>query len=229
MAPNLITAWVFAALFGIASIVNVVAGFLEAEKLRKISKPFCLLFLSIAAILAVPTSPLVYLGALFGFVGDVILIFKDNKICVGAGALSFLIGHCCYIAEVLVIVYGSGVLDAYPYAWAWMLLYCALMVAAMAYPMYRLTNHSKPFTILGAFYSTILITDGVSALMGCCLGQANYLFLMIIGCAFFIASDSTLTFTIFIHDIKRRDFYIMLTYLLGQAAIVGGLIFTLLK
>ena len=80
-------------LFLACSLFHLVVAFLEKEKLRKISKPFCLLFLSIAVILAVPHYPMLYIAALAGFVGDIILIWKDNKVCVGLGVVSFWIGH----------------------------------------------------------------------------------------------------------------------------------------
>lgn len=221
--------YAFLILFVIASIINLISGFLEKEKVRKISKPFCLFFLSLAVILAVPHYPMLYIAALAGFIGDIILIWKDNKVCVGLGVVSFWIGHGLYIASMLQILYAGGAFASSPFAWAWMILYVVLLMMASVYPMSLITDHSKIFTTFGIFYSTILVSVGVSAIMGCALGFANYFYLVIIGDVFFIASDCILAYTIFIKDIKRRDFYIMLTYLLGQAFILSGLVLTLLK
>lgn len=211
-----------------AMLNNLIAGFLEKERWRKISKPFCLLFLGIAVAIAVPNYPMVYLAAFAGFLGDIVLIWKDNKLCVGAGVVCFWIGHGLYIASILKILYDAKAFTS-DYAWLFMLLFVLVFMGLMVYPMWRITNHSKVFAPIGVFYSTILISVGAAAIMGCALGFSQYLYLIIIGDVFFILSDSCLAYTIFIKDIKRRDFYIMLTYLLGQLFILSGLVLTLLK
>jgi hypothetical protein len=219
----------FLVLSGLAMITNLVSAFLEAEKVRKISKPFCLFFLGIAVALAIPDHPMVYLAAFMGFLGDIALIWKDSKPCVGLGVICFWVGHGLYLATILQILYQGGAFAASPYAWAWMLLFVVLFMGLMVYPMWRLTAHSKVFAPAGVFYSTILVSVGASAVLGCCLGYSSYLYLVILGDFCFILSDSFLAYTIFIKDVKRRDFYIMLTYLLGEGLILSGLVLTLLK
>jgi hypothetical protein len=51
----------------LAMITNLVSAFLEKETVRKISKPFCLLFLGIAVAFAIPNHPMVYLGPSWAF------------------------------------------------------------------------------------------------------------------------------------------------------------------
>src|SRR5574344_631760 len=217
---------VFMSLFALASLFNLYAGFVEHEKLRRISKPFCLLFLAMATIFASPSSYLIYIGALFGALGDLLLIWKDNKVCLLTGLISFLSGHICYISMGLIFLANAGKLPGLSF------LYLALgylgIVLLAIYPLYRATKGSKVFTIGGTFYASILISVLATGILGMALGYSGYLFLMVIGAVFFIASDCTLTFTIFSHDIPRRDFYIMLTYLIGQCGIVLGLLFTIL-
>lgn len=224
-----ITAIVFFCLFVVASIINIVAGFFESERLRKISKPFCLFFLSLSALFFAPQAPLIYLGAFCGLIGDVILLFKDNKICVGLGSFAFLVGHILYISEALLLIGERTSLWSNPSAWVWMLVYGVVLLTLSFYPIFRLTKHSPVFTPLGMLYSSILISDGAVAILGSALGLSSYLALMIVGDIFFIMSDSFLAYTLFVKDVKRRDFYIMLTYLLGQAFIISGLLFTFLK
>jgi hypothetical protein len=178
--------------------------------------------------IAVPQYPMVYLAAFAGFLGDIVLIWKDNKLCVGAGVVCFWIGHGLYIASILKILYDANAFST-SLAWLYMLLFVVVFMGLMVYPMWRLTNHSKVFAPIGVFYSTILVSVGASAILGCALGFSQYLYLIIIGDIFFILSDSFLTYTLFIKDVKRRDFYIMLTYLLGQLFILSGLVLTLLK
>lgn len=224
---RLVLASVFAGVFLAVSLVNLGAAFLEQERLRKTTKPFCLFALALAALFYLPSEPLIYLGAFFGCAGDIIFLFKEKKICVAIGTVVFLLGHGCYILEVLFHL--GFVFEANPLNWLWLALYGVLLLAAVSYPMRKLTNGSRTFSWMGTFYSAVLISDGAAAILGCCYGFSNYLFLMVIGCALFIVSDVTLAFTIFIKDIKRRDFYIMLTYLLGQAFMVSGMLLTFAK
>ena len=207
---------------------NLIAGFLEKERWRKISKPFCLLFLGVAVAIAVPSYPMVYLAAFAGFLGDILLIWKDNKLCLGAGIVCFWIGHGLYFASLLQILYSHQAFST-SYAWLYMLLFILAFMALMVSPMRRLTNHSKVFAPIGVFYSTILVSVGAAGILGCALGFSQYFVLVVIGDVFFVLSDSLLAHTLFIKDVKRRDFYIMLTYLLGQIGILSGLVLTLLK
>jgi hypothetical protein len=220
---------IFLGLSFVAMLINLISAFKEDEKIRKISKPFCLFFLTIAVALVIPDHPMVYIAAFMGFLGDIALIWKDNQKCVGIGVLCFWVGHGLYIATILQILYQGGVFQGVAYPWAWMLLFIVLFMSLMVYPMWRLTNHSKIFAPAGVFYSTILVSVGAAAAMGCFLGYSSYLFLVIIGDFCFIFSDSFLAYTIFIKDVKRRDFYIMLSYLLGELLILSGLVFTLIK
>jgi len=48
------------------------------------------------------------------------------------------------------------------------------------------------------------------------------------GALFFIISDTTIAYTYFYRDIKRRDFYIMIPYLLAELGLVLGLAFFML-
>lgn len=229
MTPNEVAALVFAILFAIASLLNVYFGFTENEKPRKISKPFCLTFLTIAAACLVPNAPLIYIGAFFGLLGDIVLIWKDDKRCVGIGVLAFMIGHLCYISEAFLLAERNGAIAGNSLSWLWVLIYCLGIYGLCFYPIHRLTKGDKTFTFGGTAYAAIVITDTVVAILGCALGQGDWLSLMVVGGVFFAISDSILSYTIFQKDLPRRDFYIMLTYLLGQAFIVSGLAFTFLK
>lgn len=217
---------VFSSLFALTSVFNILCGFLEKEKARRISKPFCLIFLGIAALIALPRFFLIYCGCFLGSIGDFLLLYKNNRKCLVSGLSSFLLGHFCYIAETIVYLAGEGYLEWWScLAMAAFYLLSVLLVIA---PIWGLTKHSKMFTISGTFYCATLISVIASGALGLFfLGPRWYIFVMC-GGIFFFASDLILTSTIFRHDFPRRDFYIMLTYLLGEAGIVFGMIFTLL-
>ncbi len=217
---------IFSSLFAICSLFNIMCGFFEKEKARRISKPFCLIFLGIAAAIALPHSFLIYCGCFFGSIGDFLLLYKSNKKCLVSGLSSFLLGHFCYIGQSIVYLANEGYLEWWSYlVMAAFYILTALLVIA---PIWGLTKHSRLFTISGTFYCSTLIAVIASGALGLYfLGPEWYIFVMC-GGIFFFASDLILTSTIFRHDFPRRDFYIMLTYLLGEAGIVFGMVFTLL-
>lgn len=216
--------YIFLTLFVMASIINVVSAFQEKEKIRKWSKPFCLLFLFVMAIMAAPTHYLIYLGAFFGFLGDILFIYKDNKKCVMFGLVAFFIGHVFYIAEILTASFALTPLSSTSFVWLYIVLF-GLGVAALAfYPTYLLTKRDLKFAIPGSFYAMILISVGAAALLGLANGLNNRIIVTLVGDLSFCLSDMILSFTIFQRDIKKRDFFIMVPYLIGQFLIVYGLL-----
>ncbi len=217
---------VFSILFGLTSLINIVCGFFEFEKIRRLSKPFCLIFLGIAAFIAAPAYFLIYIGCFFGAIGDFFLLYKNKRLCLISGLSSFLIGHFCYIANTIMMVAELGVLEWWAYLVMFVIYFAFMLITAG--PIWGLTKHSKLFTISGTIYcSTLLSVIGTSALGLYFIGVHWYLFVLL-GSILFFSSDVILTSTMFRHDFPRRDFYIMLTYLLGQAGIVYGIIFTIL-
>ena len=217
---------IFISLFAIASVINIISGFFEKEKIRRVSKPFCLLFLGIAACIILPKYFLIYVGCFLGSLGDFLLLYKNNKICLCGGLMSFLLGHICYIGHTIVYLSTNNLL---PW-WSYLVMagaFVLLLILVIA-PIYGLTKHSKLFTIPGSFYcATLLFSIGIAGLGVYFIGPHLYL-LVLFGTMLFFASDLILVTTLFAHDFPRRDFYIMLTYLLAQAGIVLGFIFTII-
>jgi len=221
---NFVLAGIFFGCFLAVSVVNLICGYHEWEKPRRLTKPFCLLFLALSAVCLRPTEPLIYVGAFLGMIGDIFLLYKRNRVMLVFGGVSFLTGHLCYIAAMLLLMGRAGQLN-WP-VWGYMLLVLLVLELLMIPSIYFLTKKSKPFTLIGVFYSSILISVALIALQGMCWGWEKWFGLIFCGGLSFIVSDLTLTTTLFRHDLKRRDFWIMLTYLLGEVLIVCGLVFT---
>ncbi len=221
--------WVLVGSFGAASVINLVAGFSENDKPRKISKPFCLFFLGTAAAVAAPSYPLIYIGAYFGMIGDVFLIFKENQKMVITGILAFYVGHVLYFSAMLDLIFIRGYANPWPYNWIWILLYAVLTPALFWYPTYLLTR-KKLFSIYGAFYMDAVVSEAIIPfLLFLFFDRTDYFYLCSIGGIFFVISDLILSYTLFKKDLPRRDFYIMLTYLSGQFLIVLGLVLSALN
>lgn len=212
--------WVFIGLFAICAIFHLVVSFQEKARLRRISKPFLLLFLGAAIATIAPKQYLIYLGAFFGFLGDTLLIKKTKQFLL-AGLVSFFLGHLCYIATLIVLFVQKGIL---PY-WAYIMIGGAYIVGVILlyFPMRDVTNKNKVLGFGGGVYLTTLLTLLACSILGLALEVSDYLALALIGTVFFIGSDTLLVVTLFRHEVKRKDFYIMLTYLLAEMGLLFGL------
>jgi uncharacterized membrane protein YhhN len=183
-------------------------------------------FLGLAILSASPSSYLIYIGAFLGMVGDVFLIFKNKIKLVLMGLGFFLIGHICYIAQIIIFLASKGVFEWWSYCY--MLLFFVLLVAITVLPIRDFTKGSKDLTISGSLYASTLISVFAASIMGVILGYSRFFAITAIGAFFFIMSDAILSFTMFRRDIKRRDFYIMVTYLLGESFICMSLLLTVI-
>ena len=73
------TAILFLIPFALSMLIHLFFAFTENEKWRKITKPINLLFLTLAALIILPTHPLIYIGALMGMIGDILLLRNHHK------------------------------------------------------------------------------------------------------------------------------------------------------
>lgn len=217
-----VASYVFFALFVATSIVHIVFCFFEMEKCRKATKCFTTLFLSLAAVIAIPTEPLVYLGCFFGCLGDLFLLKKHKVWPFVGGLVSFLIGHILYILALIRL----GV----PFHWGYFVAMAlwVLVFPVLAYFLARRIVHQKKLIFGGTVYFAFLTLDFIWSVILCAKGYTNYCLLCVFGSLCFLISDLILTRTMFYRDVKRRDFYIMLTYLLAQGLLVAGLVMTYL-
>lgn len=215
--------YVFLSLFVVVSLIEIIAAFNEFETLRKVVKPFSMFFLALAALITLPQHPLIYCGALLGMVGDILLINNQKRTFFKIGTVAFLLGHLCYISEIIFVM-----MKAQPLSW-WFYVVVAfsiLLIVLGAYPLSKKLTNSRYLALLGNTYLSMLVLVTVVATIASFNGFANYMVLGILGGISFLASDLILTKATFIKDFKRRDYYIMLFYLLGQAFIITGLSLT---
>lgn len=208
---------IFLSLFGIISVVHLVFCFLESEKYRKITKPFCVLFLGIAAAFLLPNYPLVYIGAFLGVVGDIFLIKKEKFVLFAIGAVFFTAGHICYFTQMVKLL---------PYVVPWYsYLILAFVLAGFTFGLYPITK--KTFgtkALCGNFYMPFLVVMLALSIAFTVSNRTTYGIPIICGYVCFLFSDGFLIYTTFIKDIKRRDFYIMASYLFAESLIVSGFV-----
>lgn len=217
-----VTSIILFAVFGVYSIVHLVFCFLENEKLRKITKPFCLIILGIAALVAKPDCPLIYAGAFLGAIGDIFLINKKNLLFFLSGTVFFISGHICYFAEIMMLLTSLGGMTIE--YWFYLILFGILLLLTFGlYPIDK--KLAGVATLAGNFYMPFLVVLLISGIVLAVNVNPSWAGISVAaGYLMFFASDTTLIYTTFVKDVRRRDFYIMLTYLLGEFGIVFGLL-----
>ena len=216
-----IAAYAFLALFVLATVFELFFAFKERTLYRKMVKPWCVLFLTVFAIVFLPNwhGALIMFGAFLGCVGDTLLLKKGHQRYFIAGAISFLFGHYCYIAAML--LYASSSLAPIHYI-AFGLTFL-LLIASLIVPMMKITK-SKGVGAAGALYlSSLIMVPLIAFVLLGVTGQIHFLLIGLGGLSF-LSSDCYLAKTRFIKHDRREDFYIMGTYLLAQFLIVFGLL-----
>ena len=97
--------------YGLSCAIHLVFCFLMAERMRRISKPFCLLFLLLSCLFS-PSSPsLLALGLLLGLIGDVLMLFKRRRLCLAGAMACFAGNHLAYICVILSLSFGQTLPD----------------------------------------------------------------------------------------------------------------------
>jgi len=179
------------------------------------AKPATLVALIVAAtVLGAPdTTPgrwlLLALG--FGLLGDVALL-GDSLARFRAGVAAFLVGHLAYLA-----CFATLGLPRPAWSWAVLLVLLASFVA---------TREVLPAThrLDGAALSVpvAIYTAAIGAMLVCAWFTGEWL--VALGATVFVASDATLSVDRFVRPIPRAHLVVMVTYHLGQALIVAGVL-----
>lgn len=215
-----IGAYIVFGIFVICAIIQLVFAFLEKEKYRRIEKPLCLLTLAVFSLVCLPNKPLIYVGAILGMIGDILVIVKDKKYF-SFGVFSFFLGHLCYITLIIIFMVNSNV------EWFYYLIPAICFVIfyfALFFPFKKFEKRVHMRMGMALYYATLFTLLPFMIVSYVFVG--SYLFLGIIGASFFVISDLIILYTKYIKKFKRYDFYIMFTYLIAQTLIVLSFVFT---
>jgi uncharacterized membrane protein YhhN len=207
-------AWVLLALTGVCAVANWVAVASEPERmsLEYVAKPATMVALIGVALALDPFDPAVrawFVAALvLCLVGDVFLMLPKDLFV--AGLASFLLGHLCYVAG-LVIAHRS---------WLTTLLGALVVAASLAVIAPRIVGAVRrtdaalvpPVIAYIAVISTMVITA-----WGSRRGWA------MAGALTFYASDATLAWNRFVRPLRHGHLAVMVTYHLGQIGLVVAL------
>lgn len=206
---------------GVVYILELIFCFLEKEKARKIIKPFCLTMLIVLMITLKLKDSYVYAALIFGLIGDIFLIFKkQQKMLLLLGAFAFFVGHLFYIFTFANLL--SYEIPKFAIVTAVVIGFFTPLI-----PYKLCYKYTKSFTIPSAVYGYVLLIECVLSILLAIDSKSIFAILIVIGNVLFLISDALIFVSMFIKDFKRRDFYIMLTYLIAQTLMSLGLVFLL--
>lgn len=214
----MVTKLIVGGLFCVIFVMHMYFTKNEYNKGRLYTKPFLMPLLLIYYILSVAeVNKLLVIALLFGFMGDVFLMWPKgkNNFILGLGA--FLIGNVCYI---LLFLHGISFARDVPVWFYLIIIVYAIFARAVLVKLKNHLGHMKVPTYI--YMVVILLMSFVSLTRIWVTGMSISFFLPFIGSLLFICSDSMLAFYTFIGEFKNGNMYIMLTYILAQVLIVGG-------
>ena len=202
--------------FAIAAVFAVGDWIAKARTnrvLEYVCKPATLVALIVAATALDPaadahTRRVWFVAALIAsLAGDVLLMLPNDAFVFGLGA--FLVAHVCYIA---------GFWSDGPAAVAFVV--AAVIVVAVLVPLAVRILRSVPEAELRGPVAVYIVV--IATMLATALATGNVV--AAAGAALFVASDSMIAWDRFVQEFRAAGVAIMVTYHLGQAALVLSLL-----
>lgn len=219
--------FLFIGLFFIVAAANVIFCAADRQKPRHFTKVLLMpLLLAVYAISCREFSPLVAAGLLFGWGGDIAMIYKADRRALAGGISLFGVGHIFYISA---IVRGMGLqslttwgINGAPSAVTVLVTVCVAAAVGIASYLYLRRDIPARLRALSLVYSLLLCALCAAALLSLTTEGRGGLKLLA-GAVCFLISDSTLSLETFrLGDTPKTDAAVMLTYLAAQALITAG-------
>ncbi len=197
-------------IYGLFVLMHLILCFIKKEKARKISKFFLLPLLSISCVLLKLNNYFIYFSLLFGWIGDILLIFTDNEKLFVSGLTSFAMGHIFYlIASYYRLVTVNNIDINVSFIIFFIVLFIVLLISAKLF----FAKHLGKLSYLGAVYFYLLFSL-------CLLNFYGNYYLSALGFLFFIISDSIIALTKLNRHPPHEDFHIMFTYIIAQTLVI---------
>lgn len=210
--------------FFIVFVAQLFSLLTENEWIRFITKPLITLVLMLSLVMLNQLygkfRKRIFIGLIFGLLGDVFLMLPANHPSYFMlGLLSFLIGHLFYISAFNLDIQSSTKKASNIF----LITSIVLAIFSGAFFLYL-----RPF--LGSLQLPVLIYCFIISLMVMLsigrwgkVDKSSALFITI-GAFFFLISDSLLAYNKFVLPLENSGLYVMSTYMLAQYFIVQGTI-----
>ncbi|MHC1747937.1 MAG: lysoplasmalogenase [Cellulosilyticaceae bacterium] len=197
-------------------IIHLLCCFAKNPNSRKITKPFLMPLLVLVYVsMTKDYNMLIIGGLLFGFLGDIFLLWDHKSRFFAFGLISFLIGHILYIVAVINKIQTVKIIP--------MLLLCIIYGLMYYFIFSSIKKNLGKMKIPALIYGLVLLTLNLLAFYNLCLIPTYQNILLFLGTVMFCISDYTLSRNTFVKKIKYGHFYIMLTYIGAQFLIVLGM------
>lgn len=215
------TKLVIGVLFCLIFFMHIVFIKIKNKKGCYYTKPLLMPLLAIYYVLSVAqVNKFIVIALVFGFLGDVFLMWpqRKNNFLVGLGA--FLLGHFCYV---LLFTQKISFIKDVP---VWFYLITIIYVAIAVTLMKKLTMYLGDMKVPTYIYMAVILFMSFSSVVRIWVMDMSIAFLLpFIGSLLFLVSDTMLGFYTFKGKFKNGEIYIMITYVLAQALIVGGYLY----
>ena len=198
-----------------AALLDWYAVAREDKRMERVAKPATLLSLVVTALvlgaLDADGGRWLLVALVLGLVGDVFLLGKSDA-RFRAGLAAFLVGHLAYV-----LCFADAGLPRPGWSWLGLLAVAgAFVVTRQVVPAtYRHGGAAMavPVEVYTVVIAAMLITAWWTGMP-----------LVAAGATIFVCSDSVLAVHRFVRPLPRADLVVMITYHLGQALIVAGLL-----
>ena len=204
--------WVLPACF---ALVDWSAVAREDRRTETWAKPLVLSSLLVVAVVLGATSSTagvwLLVALVFGLLGDVALL-SDSLPRFRAGVAAFLVGHLAYVA-----CFASLGLPMPVWSWAGLVVLAAALFATRGVVPATHRLEGPALSVPVAVYSVVI---GAMLLCAWFTGVP----LVALGASVFVVSDAVLSIDRFVRPIPHARLILMVTYHVGQALIVAGVL-----
>jgi uncharacterized membrane protein YhhN len=204
--------WVLPAFF---ALVDWYAVAREDRRTETWAKPLVLSSLLVVAVVLGATSSTagiwLLVALVFGLLGDVALL-SDTLPRFRAGGAAFLVGHLAYLA-----CFASLGLLMPAWSWAGLVMLAAALFATRGVVPATHRLEGPALSVPVAVYSVVI---GAMLLCAWFTGVP----LVALGASVFVVSDAVLSIDRFVRPIPHARLILMITYHVGQALIVAGVL-----
>jgi uncharacterized membrane protein YhhN len=202
-------------IFAAVSLLHLVSILLNRRLLQNLSKVFLIPILMVIYITAAGVFQVTALLALiFGWGGDTLLLNGKHLRFFLLGLSSFLAGHICYVATMLI---QAGKIEGI------VLVISVIAAVPLVYLVYRIIKPSKVMKIPVLVYEAVIMLMSMSCLQLFVSRRDTVAALIFGGSLFFLFSDALLGYGRFRKKLKYGNFLVMLSYIIAQGGIVAGL------
>jgi len=197
----------FTTLFFAVSFLDILGVVLQHELLQNIFKPMIILSLIALYFVSVTAKNYWYILALaFSFLGDVLLLDKNNLFLFGIAA--FLLTQLLYIK----IIWKHIKESTFQQKW----LAAIPFVLYLAVLLFILHDNLNEYLIPVVIYGSAISVFGMIALLNYIVDTNKINRILLVGAILFIASDSMIALNKFYQERPFYGFAIMTTYVLAQ-------------